>query len=729
MRKKYKVEFIRYWNNSFGGNETIIASYLSSEIEDVKIDPLKFMADNFFIRESREASFTLLNDNFIINELMTGIYSEKINVIFYYDKNGYIISLDGNNPPDEDKYESKDIILQDLFKIFIKIYETDGNSDVYNNLLFTGVVDTDIQPSKDKVSIKAKDTTWFISQTFDKFNLSAYLYQQFGMRIAPFLTLPKDMLSYYIKSIMSNYLEIENIIEVENYSQSIYIMSHVSNTASGFNSIETLPTPINTEYIQYEMLYDNYDTNFNFNNIEMFNLASAYPEMDISSQKTKFLYDIFFTHDNINGLVSSGTSAINSTSIVNNMIIGNTILPNRGTSVGYLSATHGYPENADINCRYLLEFSTKITKANLFSDTIYFVNLTCRLIKNINGITITKTNEGHISGYNDINIYSMDSNNEVELNKYLRTIELYSFSISTHFIKDINDLEITNGALITLIKESNFLEELFSEINILKNYLPTNYRYMDNSFITEEEYDVYVGTETESKQITIMMNNSKIKHVYNDSMSFYSHTYNNFYVYKLIQTFSYSVFDNLKINSSASFSNVIKTFLFHDVTSLYSETNGILKMIELNLDELPNSRFSNNAVVEDIKLSKNKSDFNSAIDAMDYYWIVPQNDDMSDEDYQSTILDVYTNDVLNPIKVRYNQLFNSNYKFILEVEVFKDRIEYQTGVENLSIVDTVEFDLNIGVYRDIRIIGYLIVSKIEETQYTYKLSGIAKKYD
>jgi hypothetical protein len=360
------------------------------------------------------------------------------------------------------------------------------------------------------------------------------------------------------------------------------------------------------------------------------------------------------------------------------------------------------------------------------------INISFKLIKNINGILINDTSL-QSTEFQQIEPNTLAMNNWVNLNTELKEILLGQTTDLTYVIDTSLDPNYATTKQIAIeLANSNFIFLFIEKLKELKEYMPINYGKYNSSWTTNNQY--LIEQEDGSNTTTNAKVNISTSHFNqtNDIIDvLYTYEYKNQYnkIIKYLFDNSLTQENISKLNNDANASEMIKLFLFSQAHSLYSETNGILKMIELNSDELPNSIIFNNAVVGDIKLSRNKSDFNSGIDAMDYYWIEPQDEDMSDEEYKSTILDVYTNDVLNPIKIKYNQLFNSNYKFILELEVFKDRIEYQTGVKNLSIGDTVEFDLNIGVYRDIRITGYLIVSKIEEIQYTYKLSGIAKKYD
>ena len=725
MKNKYKIEFIQYWNNSFGGNEDIIATYASSEISELKIDPLKFMEDNFFVREARECSFKLLVDNFLFTQLMNGEYSTEINIIFYYNIDGILVGTDGNNPPDEDDYESKEIILQDLYKIFIKVYDDSVSSGVVNNKIFTGVIDTNIQSDKTFVTIKAKDTTWFISKTFDKFSLSAIYKLIFGSKaILEYYLINKHIYKHFIYKVFKYILDINNIIDV---NSTLFITTVLERTAiqdDSFSNDNFLPkyeSTINNIIIpNIIMPINDYDVNLTLTGL---NLLGMNKFLTTDIKKKNFLANLLFNESSLN--LEFNNSIIYYTKYIRKYLIsGNNVINDHGSTRCWINmeqpfGSGGFTMNP-ISIRYFIEFLVSYEIEYSFANTHarFKFKIFPNLIKNINGINTVNTNSP-----------IFNSQHTSGISQELRDIRLNSGSIGSVFVTEwfttsgTGELDqgfFTKNQILDSLLNENEISTILSNISYLNQFMPTTYNDCNKTSIIAQEFTgVLVSYNTSSSRVYQTNNNTTVNLEYMD----YTPASNNLISYQDTNTDESSI---VKIVSSVNMLDALKTLLFTKSLTMYSKYDGIFKVINVNNINIIGN-ITNSSIIKDVKISKNKSNFEDGIDAMDYYYIESQ-EDMSDEEYEA-VLNAYETDVVNPIKENYVALFNDQYKYLLEVEVFKDRITYIDSNTSVSINDSLGFNLLIGVNRDILLIGELIVSKIEELQYSYKLSGIAKIYD
>lgn len=139
----YKIEFINNWNDSFGETENIAKTYdANNGLLNIKyVDGEKLASWDYFRAEPREASFTLLSDNFLKDEFL--------------------------NPGNEIEYivgegDEEEVIVEGISKVFVKIYENE-------QLIFTGLVDKgDIKYDYHTFEIKCNDFIYLIAMVAEK---------------------------------------------------------------------------------------------------------------------------------------------------------------------------------------------------------------------------------------------------------------------------------------------------------------------------------------------------------------------------------------------------------------------------------------------------------------------------------------------------------------------------------------------------------------------------------
>lgn len=153
------VKFIQNWNSSeltnTGTPETPTYTYGELKNTFVYTDGLKlvninydaesYIADDFFLRQPREAKIELfrddddwLRDNFLYHN------DNEINHVLYMDENGVILEYEGVDPGlsigetlDNGTIDAKEVLIQQFSKIIVEIYDTNKGAEP----VFTGLVD------------------------------------------------------------------------------------------------------------------------------------------------------------------------------------------------------------------------------------------------------------------------------------------------------------------------------------------------------------------------------------------------------------------------------------------------------------------------------------------------------------------------------------------------------------------------------------------------------------
>ncbi|HEX37673.1 MAG TPA: hypothetical protein ENG70_02280, partial [Candidatus Cloacimonetes bacterium] len=126
----YDVRFIRGWNDSFDlTEEDITPSDLKYKTLDY--DPERYLSEDFFLREAREAKISFTRHSFIIEHYVEPPANELIDVVLYTDQDGNVID-ESQYDPETDK---KEVIIEKYSKILIKIIQED-------EVVFLGLVKT-----------------------------------------------------------------------------------------------------------------------------------------------------------------------------------------------------------------------------------------------------------------------------------------------------------------------------------------------------------------------------------------------------------------------------------------------------------------------------------------------------------------------------------------------------------------------------------------------------------
>ena len=176
----YTIKFIEYWNGSFGGNQAPI-DVNNIKLISADIDPIKFMGDDFFMREPRRCKLLLQDndDDFLLNNFIykTGNYADEINIVIFYDEDGEIISTDdieqevwelwqiGDEPLDNGQIiKDKETIIQQISKIAV-IIENDNGEPEYTGLIDKSSCSYDLE----YVSIECVDFLWIFKTCAEQF--------------------------------------------------------------------------------------------------------------------------------------------------------------------------------------------------------------------------------------------------------------------------------------------------------------------------------------------------------------------------------------------------------------------------------------------------------------------------------------------------------------------------------------------------------------------------------
>ena len=177
----YTIKFIEYWNGSFGGTETNITPD-DIRIKDIDIDPIKFVGNDFFMREPRRCKLILMDndDNFLLKNFIYNIddesYVDTLNIVLFYDEDGAIISTSGieqevwelwqigDEPLDNGQIiEDKEIIIQQISKIVVEVYND-------TELQYTGLIDkASCSYDLEYVSIECVDFLWIFKTCAEQF--------------------------------------------------------------------------------------------------------------------------------------------------------------------------------------------------------------------------------------------------------------------------------------------------------------------------------------------------------------------------------------------------------------------------------------------------------------------------------------------------------------------------------------------------------------------------------
>jgi len=163
-------------NNS--SNINIIPSDI--ELISADIDPVKFIGDDFFMREPRKCKLKLLDnsDNFLLNNFIynDGLYGEdELNVIIWYDEDGEIIDDITNKTHwgSEQIYIGMDVggkivtdketIIQQISKIAIEI--SNDNTVEYVGLIDKATSSYDL----DYITLECVDFLWIFKMCAEQF--------------------------------------------------------------------------------------------------------------------------------------------------------------------------------------------------------------------------------------------------------------------------------------------------------------------------------------------------------------------------------------------------------------------------------------------------------------------------------------------------------------------------------------------------------------------------------
>jgi len=143
----FEVKFIQGWNLSFGFDEETDITPTGLEHTELDHDPERFMSEDFFLREPREARIKFFRTQFLLDHFVYPPADEIINVVLYKDEDGNII--------EESQYDpetcTKDVVVNRYSKIIVKILEDD-------RLIFLGLVQlNEVPDDTEEISITCTD--------------------------------------------------------------------------------------------------------------------------------------------------------------------------------------------------------------------------------------------------------------------------------------------------------------------------------------------------------------------------------------------------------------------------------------------------------------------------------------------------------------------------------------------------------------------------------------------
>jgi|GEM_PF-2267825 len=173
------VKFIQNWSNSeltnTGTPETPAYAYDEPKntsvysdglkLKDIDYDAESYMADDFFLREPREAKIELfrddddwLRDNFLYQN------DNEINHVLYMDEDGTILEYEGIDPDlsigdqlDGGTIDDKEVLIQQFSKIIVEIWDTNSG------IVFTGLVDkSQTSATHKRITLNCVDFTGLI---------------------------------------------------------------------------------------------------------------------------------------------------------------------------------------------------------------------------------------------------------------------------------------------------------------------------------------------------------------------------------------------------------------------------------------------------------------------------------------------------------------------------------------------------------------------------------------
>ena len=216
-------------------------------------DAEKYMADDFFLREPREAKIVLfkdndgwLNNNFLYHN------DNEINHVLYTNKDGVVLEYEGIDPElsigqylggteEIYKIDGKEVLIQQFSKIIIEIWER--NSDGENIKRFVGLID------------KSKTVATHTRVTLNCIDFTG-LIKIFGEQLIKVL-ITADNEDYYQYIIAPNIIT-ELLDKIKNFTKlEIDVDNNISNYSEGITTNNNNNLDIN------DYLNDIYDPNIN----------------------------------------------------------------------------------------------------------------------------------------------------------------------------------------------------------------------------------------------------------------------------------------------------------------------------------------------------------------------------------------------------------------------------------------------------------------------------------
>lgn len=186
----YEVKFIYGWNNSFELAERDITPE-DLKFNDLEYDPERYVSEDFYLREPREAKITFYRHNFLVNTYVEPPSSSVLNLILYTDEDGNII--------DETQYDpnihKKEVVIDQYSKVLVKIFQDE-------EIIFLGFVKlNEVSDSADEIELTCVDFLDVFLQFAEQLKYNIPGDDSYGY--------------YFSKGIIQNLLDIiENVTEL-----------------------------------------------------------------------------------------------------------------------------------------------------------------------------------------------------------------------------------------------------------------------------------------------------------------------------------------------------------------------------------------------------------------------------------------------------------------------------------------------------------------------------------
>lgn len=142
----YEVRFIQGWHNSFDLPEKDITPP-GLTYKSLDYDPERYLSEDFFLREAREAKISFSRHRFIVEHYVEPPTDELIDVVLYTDSDEEIIDASQYDP----ETDQKEVIIDKYSKILVEIFKE-------GEIIFLGLVHTtDVRDEGNDISIVCTD--------------------------------------------------------------------------------------------------------------------------------------------------------------------------------------------------------------------------------------------------------------------------------------------------------------------------------------------------------------------------------------------------------------------------------------------------------------------------------------------------------------------------------------------------------------------------------------------